>query len=1639
MADDVYGISASIDASEITKGRDEIISAINDIEKAIESSASNGQDKWSQLDKALSNSSTDMAAAMQRNAKAIEEFKDRFDRIGANIPSGEFDKFAAEVGSAMNNANNYIKAVEDRLQLQKNAVLTLIDNLNKYESSGLISKGQMNSLASEANQVLDAIKGQRNQLEAQKSALKDVETMWASINAERKNAEFNSASNDELEKQRELLQQIFSVFAQSGPEAAAAFVSAMGVGTNEIEGLLSKITERIYETKQDIKSAESDLKKGLGSNNYLDSGMSTAQVIGESKKNLDDLTTQYNALKSVMDSMATSAKQIAVDPSSLDLFKSRMADIVEMLQTKGPTAAKALANAIGLSDEQIQSLRVSIGSTLATMEGRAATMGVAASAQGASGGTGDSAAQKAAIQDMQAQVSVLNALEEEGNQKRVRARTIIMELREKMMLLNEAGASGTQEYVRLGEQMGKMRANMNKVNAQMQYFANPNKKLLLTKTALQGVSSMASLCVGTLGLFNTKEEDMIKIQTTVQSLLGITAGLEGTYNAIKKSSVLMTGIMVLQTRAEAAAHTLNAAMINGEKEATIANTVALKAFNLVAKANPYVLLATAIGVVVAAIVAFTAHTKASTEAQKQQEEQAKRLAEISNGSQESIGNEVGNTMSKFKELQARYNALGDDMKAKEKFIKDNKAAFEALGIGVYSVVDAEKVFVKNTDAVVAALIARAKAEAMYKRIGELETEKIKQYNERDKSDESYKTYKAGDTMYAGAAHTYNLKGNGEDYTFAGAAGIRLTERGARKVTNENKSYSDSKKNNKRKQIEAPINQEINELETAVKKQQKDANEKLKALNLPINNAGTTQTMRNNNSTSTSNNEDKEEYERQMREYTELIRKMYDERKKAEREMQLDYEQSVIDVMNDGAAKRLKQNELNYKKEFNQIAQERKELRDKKIDNAKQLFESNPDNKDMFFDENTVDISETADEQKYFTQKLAAIAQNKYKSDKEIKDALKEQETSDKLNYLNSQDDYDSKYEALNLKKQQDLDKINKDTSLSAESKKYQTAVVEKNYTKDKAKLDFESLKDGISWDTVFENIEGIDTSRLDEINTQLKNFLENVKEPDQAKTIADAMQKIANIKINRNPFKALSESAKDMAAAKKALKAAQDSGDASAQAEAEDKLTKAQQRHKKATKAVVEVSKQFAAALNEVGQLVGGTTGKFISLSASAVSAGSALLESIKAVQSGAQGLERAVAVLAIIEAALQVINAMLSFFLSGPDATLTQYVDAMNTYTTSLKQSISDLNEEIENSHNTILQIISDYDKLIAKYQEANKVVKSQATVWLNSGASATSHSEGYKIGKSFADGLKSSNSEVRKFYQDAFNQLSYYYTQATGKIATSVSDFERFDWLFQLPDEMLKALAQNSTIMAVLGDTLSNYIQTYVSNIKSATDAIDEMNEKILGISFDDFYSDFSEMVTDLTKSTKDMTNDISKIIRDALIKDLIANAYKDKIQELYDSALNLAHNHDNMSDEEFQKGISDLRKGYSSVGKEIQNSVKILDTITGYDEDWADQSANTGAFETMSEDTAQELNGRFAALQESNEAIRQNSVIMLEQMEGQTVNVDSIRGYVSEIADVQRNTASNVADIAKMSMLYMPYLYDIKENTKKLLKTV
>ena len=66
-------------------------------------------------------------------------------------------------------------------------------------------------------------------------------------------------------------------------------------------------------------------------------------------------------------------------------------------------------------------------------------------------------------------------------------------------------------------------------------------------------------------------------------------------------------------------------------------------------------------------------------------------------------------IGKIEELSAKYTALGNNIKEKEQFIKDNKKAFDELGVAINSVRDAENLLIANKERFVLAQIAKAKA------------------------------------------------------------------------------------------------------------------------------------------------------------------------------------------------------------------------------------------------------------------------------------------------------------------------------------------------------------------------------------------------------------------------------------------------------------------------------------------------------------------------------------------------------------------------------------------------------------------------------------------------------------------------------------------------------------------------------------------------------------------------------------------------------------------------------------------------------------------------------------------------------------------------------------------------------------------
>lgn len=118
------------------------------------------------------------------------------------------------------------------------------------------------------------------------------------------------------------------------------------------------------------------------------------------------------------------------------------------------------------------------------------------------------------------------------------------------------------------------------------------------------------------------EEETKEVQASAVAVLALASQARQVQNNLQKESALMLGISTIQTKALTAAENINTAAKGKNIIVTKAATLAQAAFNAVAKANPYVLLATALITVVGALTAFAI---GSRKAEKDTERMNKEL------------------------------------------------------------------------------------------------------------------------------------------------------------------------------------------------------------------------------------------------------------------------------------------------------------------------------------------------------------------------------------------------------------------------------------------------------------------------------------------------------------------------------------------------------------------------------------------------------------------------------------------------------------------------------------------------------------------------------------------------------------------------------------------------------------------------------------------------------------------------------------------------------------------------------------------------------------------------------------------------------------------------------------------------------
>lgn len=207
---------------------------------------------------------------------------------------------------------------------------------------------------------------------------------------------------------------------------------------------------------------------------------------------------------------------------------------------------------------------------------------------------------------------------------------------------------------------------------------------------------------------------------------------------------------------------------------------------------------------------------------------------------------------------------------------------------------------------------------------------------------------------------------------------------------------------------------------------------------------------------------------------------------------------------------------------------------------------------------------------------------------------------------------------------------------------------------------------------------------------------------------------------------------------------------------------------------------------------------------------------------------------------------------------------------------------------------------------------------------------------------------------------------------------------------------------------------------------DNAEQAQEAIAGISFDTFRNNFLDTLMDMDSSAEDFANDFESYLRRSILDSLMASKYDEKIKRLYNQWTQLGDN--GLTGSEVER----LRKEQQAIVEQMIQDRDQLAEIFGWKNELEEsaassQQASAGGFENMSQDSADELNGRFTALQMIGE-----EMLLFFQSSEQFMSLL----YIKASMDVITVQIAAMYDVANETRTMMANIYieiqQINENT-------
>ena len=431
------------------------------------------------------------------------------------------------------------------------------------------------------------------------------------------------------------------------------------------------------------------------------------------------------------------------------------------------------------------------------------------------------------------------------------------------------------------------------------------------------------------------------------------------------------------------------------------------------------------------------------------------------------------------------------------------------------------------------------------------------------------------------------------------------------------------------------------------------------------------------------------------------------------------EQAEIYILKDGNEKKLRQIELNRKKEQEAIDRAFEDIKQQRIEQAKQKWEANPNNKGKNF-YNSSEYAYASSNDRYtdaeYNNYDAKTKAAWHKYDEEIA-KLKNAEIAYEDSLIKANESYYDKKTDLVKKYSKEVSDIYKaiaEAEKRSDKEKadalYRTLTEARaNYGKEQMTLAFEQLKKDPNYVAAFDDLKGASTDTLNSLIgrfSEVKQAVGEALNPEGVKTYFDAINGMIDELISRDPIGMIKKLTDELIKQQDELKAAENRRDrvkggekivksigynkdlkkwvseywelADAEADVAAKgqqVTQTTHKIENAHKTLTKSIQGVADKMGELGGKIGGQTGEIFSLFGSVMTYYQTISDGVTAIgkagSSAMKSIESASAILAIISAAIQLMQ-MLSSILPNQDS-LYEKAAAKQAEINKLRDSVND------------------------------------------------------------------------------------------------------------------------------------------------------------------------------------------------------------------------------------------------------------------------------------------------------------------------------------------------------------------------------